>query len=460
MIDYWAPEGIRIEETAKDLAIIEKRLLADDRITAVSSFIGAGPPRFYLPVESEQNYAAYGQLIMNVKDFRDIDDLVKEYDIWLPQQFPHALAPVRKFGVGPSNTWKFELRISGPGNASPEVLREIAAKIENIIEDEPLGGLHQTDWRQRTQKIVPQYNEERGRWAGIWREDIAQTTKRAFDGRAVGTYREGDDLIPILIRHVEDERKNVGGIDVLQVQPQNATQTIPMSQVTDGVITEWEDPIIWRRDRKRTITVQANPIFGVTFPALMAAVRDEIKALELPDGYVMEWGGEFENSRDSQASLIPGVVPALVIMLFIVVALFNAFRPPVIIFMTIPFVMIGITVGLLSTGAAFGFVAMLGAMSLAGMMIKNAIVLLDQVNIYIEEGLSQYQAIVQAALSRLRPVVLAAGTTVLGVIPLIQDVFWIGLAVTVMAGLAFGTVLTMILVPVFYATLYKVSADN
>ena len=231
--------------------------------------------------------------------------------------------------------------------------------------------------------------------------------------------------------------------------------------MTQGVSTQWEDPVIWRRDRRRTITVQANPIFGVTLPQLRASVVKDFEALgELPPGYLMEWGGEYESSRDSQASLIPGIVPAMVIIAFIIVALFNAFRPPLVIVLTIPFAMIGMIVGLLGTGAAFGFVALLGAMSLAGMMIKNAIVLLDEVNLNLAEGKSPYDSIIYAALSRLRPVVLAAATTVLGVIPLLQDVFWVGLAVTIMAGLTFGTILTMVLVPVLYATLYRIPSPK
>ncbi len=460
IVDYWAPAGTRIEQTSSDLKEIEAKLLKDERVAAVSTFVGAGPPRFYLPVDSEQPNSSYGQIIVNVNDFKDINDLVKEYDSYLASEYPEAIMPVRKFGVGPSNTWRFELRISGPSNASPDKLRQIANQVEQIIEEAPFGGLHQTDWRQRIQKIVPEYNEQRGRWSGIWREDIARATKRAFDGRTVGLYREDDDLIPIVLRHVEEDRENVGGIDVLQVQPSNSVQTIPLSQVTDNVITKWEDPVIWRRDRRRTITVQANPIHGATLQNLMSSVKGEIEAIEIPKGYKIEWGGELEDSRDAQASLIPGVIPAVAVMLFIVVALFNAFRPPIIIFLIIPFVVIGMTIGLLSTGAAFGFVALLGAMSLSGMMIKNAVVLLDQVNLYLEEGMDRYKAVIQAALSRLRPVVLAAATTVLGVIPLIQDVFWIGLAVTIMGGLTFGTILTMILVPVFYATFFQIPSPE
>ena len=458
MIDYWAPEGSRIERSSAVLREIEQKLRDDKRVDAVATFVGAGPPRFYLPVEPEQPNSAYGQLIVNVKDYKQIDGLITELGPWLTENFPQAQIPIRKFGVGPSNTWKFELRISGPTTASPEVLRTLASKITGILDSAPLAGMYQTDWRQRVQTVVPEYSQERGRWAGVWREDIANATKRAFDGRVVGLYREADDLIPIVLRHEEEERNNVGTFDVLQIQPKGATHSVPLSQVTENIQTKWEDPMIWRRDRRRTITAQANPIAGITLPELRKSVVDQVESIELPPGYSMEWGGEFESSRDSQQSLIPGVIPAAVIVAFIIVALFNAYRPPIVIAFTLPFAVIGISTGLLSTGAAFGFVALLGAMSLVGMMIKNAIVLLDEVNLNLAAGKNQYDSVIVAALSRLRPVVLAAGTTVLGVIPLLQDVFWIGLAVTVMAGLTFGTILTMVLVPVFYATLFKLKA--
>ena len=316
----------------------------------------------------------------------------------------------------------------------------------------------ETNWRQRVLTVVPQYNQDRARWANVVREDIANTTKRAFDGRVVGLYREQEDLIPIVLRHVEEERQNVSGLDILQVRPALSTHPIPLAQVTNGVATGWEDPIIFRRDRRRTIVVQSNPISGVTLPALRAEVVDQFAAIDPPPGYTMEWGGEHESSTKAQASLIPGVVPAAAIVLLTIVALFNAYRPPIIILLTVPFAFIGIVAGLLGVGTPFGFVALLAAMSLAGMMIKNAIVLLDEINANLGADKNPYDAVLDAAVSRLRPVVLAAATTVLGVVPLLQDVFWIGMAVTIMAGLTFGTVLTMILVPVLYAILYRVRA--
>ncbi len=460
MVDYWTPEGTRIQDVSNDIKIIEKKLLKDDRVASISTFIGGGPPRFYLPVTPEDPNPAYGQLIVNVRDTKEINSLIKDLTPWFEENFPDAQVPMIKYGVGPAETWKLQARISGPAVANAAVLRSLAKNSTDILDAEPLVGMSQTDWRQRVLKLVPSYNQERGRWASITRQDIGDTTKRAYDGRPIGLYRDKDDVLPIVLRMGEEERRNVGGMDVLQVQPEGATHTVPLSQVTDNILTEWEDPIIWRRDRRRTVTIQANPILGVTLPSLMKNVTEKLESSELPAGYIFEWGGEIESSAKSQKSLIPGMIPAAVIIAFIVVALFNAFKPPIVIALTIPFALIGITWGLLLSGAAFGFVALLGGMSLVGMMIKNAVVLLDQVNIEIAEGKTPYEAVILSGLSRLRPVGLAAATTVLGVIPLLQDVFWVGMGVTIMAGLAFGTILTMVLVPVLYATLYKIKAPS
>jgi multidrug efflux pump subunit AcrB len=319
----------------------------------------------------------------------------------------------------------------------------------------------QTDWRERVPKVVADYNQERARWSGISRDNIARATKRAYDGFPVGQYREQDKLLPILLRSTPEERAQfAGAIPSLQVHPSLSSDTVPLSQVTSDIEVEWDDPIIWRRDRRRTVTVQARTADGVPASLLMEDVRPVLEAIKLPPGYMFEWGGEYESARDSQRSLVPGVVPAAVVVAIVVVALFNAYRPPLIILLLVPFAMIGVTIGLLVTGQPFGFLALLGAMSLAGMMIKNAIVLLDQINIEKAAGKNDYDAVMEAAASRLRPVVLAAATTVLGVAPLLQDVFWVAMAVTIMFGLAFGTVLTMVLLPVLYACFYHLSPSE
>jgi multidrug efflux pump subunit AcrB len=367
---------------------------------------------------------------------------------------------MRKFGVGPSKTWSFEYRISGPAIADMNVLRSLADEVLEVVRDEPLAGATQTNWRQKVPNIVPIYNQESARLAGVRRENIANATKRAYDGRTIGLYREQDELLPIILRYAEDDKASVASLDLLQVSPGLSTTSLPMAQVIDGVEMQWEETRIYRRDRRRTITVQANPVLGVTLPTLMQNIKEKVEAIEVPPGYKAEWGGITEDQAKSQAGLIPGLIPAFIIILLIIVMLFNAYRPPIVILLTIPFAMIGITIGLLGFNAPFGFMALLGAMSLAGMMIKNAIVLLDEVNVNHALGKAPYESVIDAAMSRLRPVVLAAATTVLGVVPLLQDVFWVGMAVTIMAGLAFGTVLTMLVVPVLYSWFHSIPSPT
>ena len=454
MVDYWAPEGTRIQQTAENLTIIEQHLLNDERIEDVAAFIGQGPPRFYLPVDPESPYRSYGQLIVNVTSLEVIDDVVTELDQWLTQQVPEALTRVRKYSVGPGQTWKFEARFLGPSKADPAVLRDLAQQGMAILRATPLAKEVSTDWRQPTLTVVPVYSQLKGRTAGISRAELANVTKRVYDGLTVGAYRLDDDELPIIWRAAATERQ-ASSLDTLQIQPPNQTYTVPLGQVTDDITTEWTDPIIWRYNRHRAITVQATPA-GTTAAKLRAAVIDAFDEIDLPPGYELQWFGEYKSTVDSQASLIPGVVPALGIMIFLLVVLFNAIRPMLLIMTLIPFALIGVSAGLLSTGAAFGFVALLGVMSLAGMMIKNAVVLVDQINLEKAAGKSDYQAIVDGAVSRLRPVFLAAATTVLGVIPLLSDVFWQGLAVAIMGGLSFGTLLTMFLLPVFYSLFYRI----
>jgi multidrug efflux pump subunit AcrB len=459
MVDYWAPEGTRIQEVASDLEPLERFLLDDPRVAAVSAFVGQGPPRFYLPVDPESPNPSYGQLIVNVHDYRVIDDLIAELQAWRIEHVPQARVVLRKYGLGPSETWPVEARFSGPAVADPATLRALGERGVEIVTASPYADTVRTSWRQPVKKVVAEYDENNARWTRISRGDVASATRRGFDGAVVGLYREKDKLLPIIFRQVEQERSQfAAGMGTLQVRPLDWYESVPLAQITRSIDVDWENPLIWRWDRRRAITVKAVPVRLAT--ELRADVLAAVESIPLPPGYTLEWEGEFRSSADAQQSLIPGMIPAGIIIALIVVALFNAYRPPLIILFTIPFAVIGVTIGLLATGQPFGFVALLGAMSLIGMMIKNAIVLLDQVNLEKEAGKDDYQAVIDAAISRLRPVLLAAGTTVLGVIPLLKDVFWISMAVTIMAGLAFGTILTMILLPVLYAILYRIKSPS
>lgn len=456
VIDYWAPEGTPIERVSEDLKAIEEKLINDERTADVGTFIGSGGPRFYLPVDPEFPYQSFAQIVINTPSYAEVNPLVAEMEPWLLEHYPDTMTRVRKYTVGPGDTWPFELRITGPVGADLKVLRGLGNEVMDILKASPNAKQVRTDMRQRVQKIEVEYAQERARWAAVTRGNIASATQRAYDGLPVGVFRDGDDIYPIIARNVDEGRSRAAGsLDIVQVKPTLSVKSLPISEVTESIKLEWEDPIITRWNRRRQIAIQAQPD-GVTFQALKAEVIEEIRNVKLPPGYHMEWDGEQKSTVDAQMSLVPGMAPTLVIILIIIVALFNAYRPPLIMFAAIPFALIGISAMFVPTQMPFGFMALLGAMSLIGMMIKNSIVLLDEINLNLAKGMETYEAVVLSAVSRLRPVILAALTTVLGVFPLLQDAFWVSMAMTIISGLTAGTAITMLLVPVLYMTMYRV----
>ncbi len=459
MLDFWYPNGTRIQDVAADTQRAEAFLLEDERVVNVSAFIGQGPPRFYLPVDPELPYQNYAELIINTHSYKEVDPLIDKLEPWMNENYPGAITRVRKFGVGPSDTWKLEYHVSGPALADVRVLRDITDQFVAILRDEPKAKEVRTDVNNMTKRLVPDYDQARARWAVVSREDVGRATRIAHDGLQVGLYRQDEHLYPIMLRHSAAERREAADMDTLQVQQTFTAMTVPLSQVTKEIALQWEEPYSPRWERRRTITVQATPN-GTTYPDLKSTVFEKLQAIELPLGYEIFLDGEDESTRDAQAALIPGVIPAVAIMLLIIVMLYNAYRPVFIIFLTVPFVFIGITPALIATGSPFGFLALLGAMSLSGMMIKNIIVLLDEVNVNLEAGKTPFDAVVTASVARARPVLLAAGTTVLGVIPLLPDVFWNAMAITIMAGLSVGTVMTLLAVPALYVVFYRVEVPK
>ncbi|GAB4229280.1 MAG: efflux RND transporter permease subunit VexK [Chlamydiales bacterium] len=461
MVDYWAPSGTSIHEVSNRVEIMEKKFQEAKNVESVSSFIGAGPPRFYLPVDPEFIFPNYAQLLINFNSFHDIDPFIAEHKKWLLQEFPEALVRIRKYTVGPGDSWKFELRILGPYDASLSELRQIGSGLLAKVKQSPLG----IDWRLDVMNPIRQlkvdYNQKRARSANISRQDIAHALERGYDGLNVGLYREKNKLYTIQWRNTDEERNSLlSHLETLPIRGENRVTAVPLSQVSDHADFEWQEPYILRWNRQRQVAVQGSPTLTSTFSDLKRSVSEEINAYPLPSGYSLFWDGEEDSSRTAQEQLIPGIVPAIIIILLCLVLSFNDFRPIAVILCTIPFALIGVAAGLLLFNVPFGFMALLGSMSLAGMMNKNIVVLLDACNNNLESGMQPYEAIIEAAVSRARPVMLAAGTTVLGVIPLLQDVFWIGLAVSIMGGLAIGSILTLIAVPLFYAIIYRVPSHR
>jgi multidrug efflux pump subunit AcrB len=451
MVDVWLPQGTHIDETRKLVESVEGYVLNQEGVTHISSLIGKGGLRFLLTYTPEKLNSAYAQLLVDVDDPVKIDALLVNIESYLQQTYPDVLGYTSKFQLGPGSTGKIQARLSGPDR---NVLRELASEVQSILHADANAKAIRTDWRQRVKTVRPIVAEEQANLNGITRADIAHVLMEGFQGERVGVYREGDLLLPIILRAEEAKRSNIESLYNLQIWSRAAGAMIPLRQVVSGFETVYEDEIIMRRNRKPTITVFADPIAG---PAtkLFARVRPQIEAIDLPEGYELEWGGEYEDSGKAQAGLAASIPMFVMAMILITIMLFNSLRQPLIIWLVVPLAVIGVTVGLLSTHQPFGFMSLLGFLSLMGMLIKNAIVLIDEINLQSGEGKDLMSAIIDSGVSRLRPVAMAASTTALGMIPLLFDAFFVAMAITIIAGLMFATLLTMVVVPVLYATFYK-----
>ena len=453
-IDFWRPEGTHIRDTARDVRTLTGWLREQPGVESVAAFVGRGGTRFMLTYQPEMPDTSYAQLLVTVDDARRIDGLLEKSAAHLAERFPDAEPQTHRFVFGTGGGAKIEARIRGE---DPIVLRRLAEQVKAIMRADPDTKDVRDDWRQQVPVIRPEFAEAEGRRAGVSRSDLAVSLQAATSGSIAGLYREGDTLLPIVFRPPAEERSAVEQLANVQVWSSMTGRAVPVNQVVTEMRTTWENPIIHRYDRRRTITVKCDPRRGAA-SRVFAGLRPAIEALELPPGYQLEWGGEFESSTEANQMLMASVPLFFSLMVLIVVALFNKIRQPLIVFLTVPLAIIGVTAGLLLTGQPFGFVALLGFLSLSGMLIKNSVVLLDQIDLNLEQGAQPLAAVLDAGVSRLRPVAMAAFTTVLGMTPLVLDIFWRGMAVTIMAGLTFATVLTLVVVPVLYATFYRVRA--
>lgn len=463
MVDTFLPAGTHIRETDAYAAAVERYLKSQPGVTHISSFVGSGALRFLLVYTPERQDPAYVQFLVEVDDDKRIDGLIAKVQKYLDNNHPDGNSVAKKFLLGPGSGGRVQVRFRGPDHAT---LRQLAGQAERIFDDDGGAIGVRNDWRQREKVIRPELLELQARRNGITRVDVAEALESGFEGRAVGFYREPGSvgggvfpretrLLPIVARPPLRERSDVAVIPSMQIWSPAARRMIPLSQVVSGFEMDWEDPIVVRRNRNPTITVHADPRSGLP-SHLLNRVRPQLEAIKLPPGYSLEWGGEYEDSQEARAALAKPLPGALVLMVFIVVCLFNSIRSTLVICLAVPLAIIGVTAGLLITRQPFGFMALLGVIALAGEQIKNSIVLVDEVYTQLDEGKTPYLALLDAGVSRLRPVLLVAVTTVLGMIPLLQDPFFVAMAATIMFGLAFACVLTMIVVPVLYAVFFRV----
>lgn len=459
MVDVWMPEGTDIRATDAILLELEKWLSAQESVDSVTTTAGKGLQRFMLTYSPEKSYAAYGEIITRVTDYQQLAALMARFRAHLDARYPQINYKLKQIELGPGGGAKIEARIVG---SDPTVLRSIAAQVMDVMYADPGAYNIRHDWRERTKVLEPQFNESQARRYGITKADVDEFLAMSFSGKTIGVYRDGTTLMPIVARLPEEERVDIRNIEGMKIWSPALSEYIPLQQVTLGYEMRWEDPLIVRKNRKRILTVMADPdLLGEeTAATLQKRLQPQIEAIPLPPGYFLEWGGEYESSGDAKASLFKTMPLGYLFMFLITVFLFNSVKESLIVWLTVPLAVIGVTTGLLALNTPFGFMALLGFLSLSGMLLKNGIVLLDQIEIEMHSGKDPYLAVVDASLSRVRPVCMAAVTTILGMIPLLPDIFFRPMAVTIMFGLGFATVLTLIVVPVLYRLFHHVKVPQ
>lgn len=444
------PQGTEISETSAQLAIVEDWLTERDDVVSVAGFVGSGAMRFLLTYQSENADTSYGHLIIRTETLEEIPALQADLEAFAAEALPVGEFRTERMVFGPGGGAPIEARFSG---SDPVVLRELSLEAMARMTEASDNVQHlRTNWREQELVLTPLYATDRAQAAGVSRDDVTSTLLLATDGVTAGQFREDERLIPIIVR--ADPLLELPLSDQV-VYSEGAGSYIPLAQVIDGFTYTAQETLIQRRNRVETLTVQASIPSGVTAAAVHAELRASIEEMPLPPGYRLEWGGEFENSNEANESLAGQLPLSVIIMVLISVLLFNALRQPLIIWLLVPMSVNGVALGLLGTGLPFTFTALLGLLSLSGMLIKNGIVLVEEIDIVRREGVTLEAAIVKASVSRLRPVILAAATTILGMIPLLGDAFFVSMAVTIMGGLAFASILTLIAAPVLYRLMFR-----
>lgn len=452
VVDVRLPQGTDISRTEQVITDIEKDIASKNSVTSITSFIGGGGLRFMLTYSPEPANPSYGQLLVDVEDYRAIAPLIEQLQSELKQAHPDASIMVWKFMLGPGGGKKIEAAFQGPDS---EVLRSLAEKAKALMDETPELIAVQDDWRQQVPVVQPVFSSEKAQRFGLTSREINAALNQTLSGRNVGTYREDGVLIPIVARAPISERNHAVALKNTEVFSPNLGEFIPMAQLVDDVNVVWQDAILKRVNRVPTIMAQSDPAPGVLTAEAFDVIQEKIESMDLPPGYSVSWYGEYKNAKEADEALMAAAPYGFAAMVLAVVFMFNGVRQALVIWLTVPLAVIGVAVGLVTFQTPFEFMATLGFLSLIGMMVKNAIVLVDQTDVEIREGKEPYSAVISAATSRARPVLLGACTTILGVAPLLADPFFKSMSVTIMFGLLFATLLTLVVIPLFYALMPK-----
>lgn len=479
-IEYKMPYGTNPETVKADLASMQRYLSGRPEITAVTTSLGGTPSRYNLVRTVAEPALSYGELIVDFTSPEVLVEKLPELQEYLSENYPQAYVRIKRYNLMYMD-FPIQFMISGP---DPAVLRELCGRVQDIMRADSSVILVTDNWGPETPVLDIEYQQQIARIAGLSREDVSLAVLAATEGLPVGVYYQGEHALPVYMKSVGAGGKRlgqIGNVPVWSMVPsanalnmetvkelmlgmvseeeilKDAVGSKPLSQASSGVEMSWEVPVVRRYNGQRSIAAQCNNAPGYTAAEVRNRLLPAIDSLRLPPGYTSAWQGEYLASTESKSYLFKNVPIAIVLVLAILIALFRDFRKPLMIILCLPLAIAGVVAGMLLAGKEFGFVAIVGALGLVGMMIKNGVVLVDEVDTQIRSGKDRFKALLDASTSRFRPVLLAAMTTILGMIPLVGDDMFGALAVTIMGGLFVGTVVTLVILPILYSLFFRIS---
>ena len=460
LLDVWYPEGTSFAANELTTKRIETRLLQEPGIESVTAWVGSGVPRFYLPLDNIFTQSNASQFIIVPRDLTLRQTLRVKLPVVMAQEFPEIRARVKILPNGPPVPYPVQFRVVG---GEPLVLRERADEVKAVLRESPNTRGVNDNWNEFVKVLRLDVDQTKARALGVTSQSIAQASKTIFAGTTVGQYREGDKLIDIVLRQPLEERSTITDIANAYL-PTASGKSIPLTQIAKPVFV-WEPGVMWRESRDYSITVQGDIVEGLQGATVTAELLPKLRALEASWGakglsaYRIEVAGAVEESSKGSASIAAGIPIMLFVTFTLLMLQLHSFSRAMLVFLTGPLGVAGVATALLLSGRPFGFVALLGVIALMGMIQRNSVILIDQIEQDRASGIPAWEAIVESAVRRLRPIVLTAAAAVLAMIPLSRSVFWGPMAVSIMGGLIVATVLTLLALPAMYAAWFRVKRE-
>ncbi|HVZ43462.1 MAG TPA: efflux RND transporter permease subunit [Ramlibacter sp.] len=457
MVDIWFPEGTSFAANEETVKRVEKRFMSEPGVTSVSTWVGSGVPRFYLPLDQVFPQTNVSQFIVMPKDLATRETLRVKLPALMAQEFPEVRARIKLLPNGPPVPYPVQFRVIG---SDPVQLRDYADQVKEVFRASPDTRGVNDNWNESVKVLRLEIDQAKARALGVTSQSIAQASKTILAGTTVGQYREGDKLIDIVLRQPAEERNAITDLGNAYL-PTASGKSIPLTQIARPVFT-WEPGVMWREGRNYAITVQSDIKEGLQGATVTDELLPALRKIEArwPQGYRIEVAGAVAESSKGSSSIAVGMPVMLFIIFTLLMLQLQSFSRALLVFITGPLGIAGVAGALLLLNRPFGFVALLGVIALMGMIQRNSVILIDQIEQDRARGVPAWNAIVESAVRRLRPIVLTAAAAVLAMIPLSRSVFWGPMAVAIMGGLVVATVLTLLALPAMYAAWFRVRRED